>query len=68
MATVSPSATRPSLATSGWHNFFRVVADDNQQGPSDGDYIAKALKAKSAWVLNDEARTAPALPASSVVA
>ena len=53
MATVSPSATRPSLATSGWHNFFRVVADDNQQGPSDGDFIAKALKAKSAWVLND---------------
>jgi branched-chain amino acid transport system substrate-binding protein len=53
MATVSPSATRPSLATSGWHNFFRVVADDNQQGPSDGDYIAKALKATSAYVLND---------------
>jgi branched-chain amino acid transport system substrate-binding protein len=53
MATVSPSATRPSLATSGWHNFFRVVADDNQQGPSDGDYIAKALKATSVYVLND---------------
>lgn len=53
MATVSPSATRPSLATSGWHNFFRVVADDNQQGPSDGDYIAKALKATSAYVIND---------------
>jgi branched-chain amino acid transport system substrate-binding protein len=53
MATVSPSATRPSLATSGWNNFFRVVADDNQQGPSDGDYIAKALKASSVYVLND---------------
>ncbi len=53
MATVSPSATRPSLATSGWHNFFRVVADDNQQGPSDGDFIVKALKAKSVYVLND---------------
>jgi branched-chain amino acid transport system substrate-binding protein len=53
LATVSPSATRPSLATSGWHNFFRVVADDNQQGPSDGDFLAKALKAKSVYVLND---------------
>ncbi|MGB9112116.1 MAG: branched-chain amino acid ABC transporter substrate-binding protein [Acidimicrobiales bacterium] len=53
MATVSPSATRPSLVTSGWHNFFRVVADDNQQGPSDGDFIVKALKAKSVYVLND---------------
>ncbi|MGA8296558.1 MAG: branched-chain amino acid ABC transporter substrate-binding protein [Acidimicrobiales bacterium] len=53
MATVSPSATRPSLATSGWNNFFRLVADDNQQGPSDGDYLAKGLKVSSVYVLND---------------
>lgn len=53
IATVSPSATRPSLATSGWNNFFRVVADDNQQGPADGDYLAKGLKLSSVYVLND---------------
>lgn len=53
MATVSPSATNPALAQQGWRNFFRVVADDNVQGPSDADYIAKGLKAKSVYVVND---------------
>ena len=33
LATVSPSATLPLLAQKGWRNFFRVVADDNAQGP-----------------------------------
>ncbi|HLX77723.1 MAG TPA: branched-chain amino acid ABC transporter substrate-binding protein, partial [Acidimicrobiales bacterium] len=53
MATVSPSATNPLLAQEGWNNFFRVVADDNVQGPSDADYIAMGLKAKNAYVVND---------------
>ena len=53
IATVSPSATRGSLATSGWNNFFRVVADDNVQGPADANYMVKKLGKSSVYVVND---------------
>ena len=42
MAFVSGSATLPELATSGKNpTFFRVVPDDDVQGPRDADYIIK---------------------------
>ncbi|HUV57665.1 MAG TPA: branched-chain amino acid ABC transporter substrate-binding protein [Acidimicrobiales bacterium] len=53
IATVSPSATRVSLATSGWNNFFRVVADDGVQGPADANYMVKKLGKTSVYVVND---------------
>lgn len=53
VATVSPSATNPPLATSGWNNFFRVVADDGVQGPADADYLVKTKSLKSIYVVND---------------
>ncbi|HVA70884.1 MAG TPA: branched-chain amino acid ABC transporter substrate-binding protein [Acidimicrobiales bacterium] len=53
VATVSPSATRVTLASSGWNNFFRVVADDGVQGPSDANYIVKTKGFKSVYVVND---------------
>lgn len=53
IATVSPSATRVSLATSGWNNFFRVVADDGVQGPADATYLVKTKGFKSVYVVND---------------
>lgn len=53
IATVSPSATRVSLATGGWNNFFRVVADDGVQGPADADYLVKTKGFKSVYVVND---------------
>jgi branched-chain amino acid transport system substrate-binding protein len=53
IATVSPSATRVSLASNGWHNFFRVVADDGVQGPADADYLVKTKGFKSVYVVND---------------
>jgi branched-chain amino acid transport system substrate-binding protein len=53
VATVSPSATRVTLASSGWHNFFRVVADDGVQGPADADYIVKTKSFKTVYVVND---------------
>ncbi|HVA53236.1 MAG TPA: branched-chain amino acid ABC transporter substrate-binding protein [Acidimicrobiales bacterium] len=53
VATVSPSATRVTLATSGWHNFFRDVADDGVQGPADADYIVKTKGLTSVYVVND---------------
>jgi branched-chain amino acid transport system substrate-binding protein len=51
--TVSPSATDPTLATSGWDNFFRVVADDDAQGPADAQYMAKTAKLKKVYVIDD---------------
>ncbi|HEX4033232.1 MAG TPA: branched-chain amino acid ABC transporter substrate-binding protein [Solirubrobacteraceae bacterium] len=39
LAFVSGSATLPALATSGNKTFFRVVPDDNIQGPNDAKYI-----------------------------
>ena len=53
VATVSPSATRVTLATSGWNNFFRVVADDGVQGPADADYLVKTKGNKSVYVVSD---------------
>jgi branched-chain amino acid transport system substrate-binding protein len=53
VATVSPSATNPTLASSGWKNFFRDVADDGVQGPADADYIVKTKGLKTVYVVND---------------
>jgi branched-chain amino acid transport system substrate-binding protein len=53
LATVSPSATRVSLAVNGWNNFFRVVADDGVQGPANADYLVKTKGFKSLYVVND---------------
>jgi branched-chain amino acid transport system substrate-binding protein len=61
VATVSPSATAPNLATSGWHNFFRVVADDNSQGPADAQYMAKVGNLKKVYVVDDASTYAAGL-------
>lgn len=53
VATVSPSATLPTLATSGWKSFFRVVADDNSQGPADAQYMAKVANLTKPYVVDD---------------
>ena len=53
LATVSPSATAPELAQHGWKNFFRVVADDNAQGPADATFAVKQLKAKKIYSIDD---------------
>jgi len=64
LATVTPSATNPALATQGWKNFFRVVADDNAQGPADADYMANTLHIKSVYVVNDASAYAVGLTAA----
>ncbi len=61
LATVSPSATAPSLATEGWHNFFRVVADDNAQGPGDAQFVVKKLGAKHIYTIDDASAYATGL-------
>lgn len=64
LATVSPSATSPALATNGWASFFRVVADDNAQGPADADYAVKKLTAKSIYAIDDASAYAQPLEAA----
>lgn len=54
LVAVSPSATRPSLTSSGFKTFYRVVANDNVQGPAAADYMAKVLKAPNVYVIDDK--------------
>ncbi len=53
LATVSPSATGVKLASYGWKNFFRVVADDGIQAPADANWVIQKLGLKDLYVVND---------------
>ena len=54
LAFISGSATLPALATSGKNpTFFRVVPDDNVQGPQDANYIINHLKPKAVLIIDD---------------
>jgi branched-chain amino acid transport system substrate-binding protein len=53
LAMVTPSAGAPSLATMGYRNFFRVVADDGAQGIADGDFLVKARGSRRVFVVSD---------------
>ena len=56
LVAVSPSATRPSLTSSGFKTFFRVVANDSVQGPAAADYMNKVLKASNVYVIDDKSQ------------
>jgi branched-chain amino acid transport system substrate-binding protein len=51
---ITPSATRPSLATKGWKTFHRAVANDDAQGPAAASYIKDVLKPQKAFVADDQ--------------
>ena len=51
--SVSPSATNPALTTLGFKTFYRVISPDTVQGKAAADYVAKALKAKTVFSLDD---------------
>ena len=67
MPIVSPSASRVSITqpdptanppittpfNAQYKDFFRVIANDGVQGPADGNYLAKTLKKKNIFVVND---------------
>jgi branched-chain amino acid transport system substrate-binding protein len=61
LAMVTPSATDPTLQTHGWNNFFRVVADDDSQGPADAQYIVKKLATKTVYAIDDASAYAQGL-------
>jgi branched-chain amino acid transport system substrate-binding protein len=51
---VGSSATKPSLTTSGFDTFFRVVPTDDAQGPTDGNFLANQLGVTSLYVIDDQ--------------
>ncbi len=61
LVTISGSATRPSLTTSGNDTFFRVVPTDDAQGPTDGNFIADELGATKLFVIDDQTSYATGL-------
>jgi branched-chain amino acid transport system substrate-binding protein len=54
LASVTGSATLPALASSANPTFFRVVPDDNVQGPQDANYIVTHLKPKAVLLVDDD--------------
>ena len=58
---VSASATRPTLSQSGFKTFFRVVPNDDVQGPTDGNYIADVIGAKTVYVIDEQSSYGVAL-------
>jgi branched-chain amino acid transport system substrate-binding protein len=54
LAFVSGSATLPALASGGKNpTFYRVVPDDNVQGPQDANYVVNHLHPKAVLVIDD---------------
>jgi branched-chain amino acid transport system substrate-binding protein len=55
MAFISGSATLPALTSSGKNpTFFRVVPDDNIQGPQDANYAINHLHPKAVLIIDDD--------------
>jgi branched-chain amino acid transport system substrate-binding protein len=55
IASVTGSATLPALASSGANKtFFRVVPDDDVQGPQDANYIVNHLHPKGVLIIDDD--------------
>lgn len=54
LISVSPSATRADLTSNGFTSFVRVVTGDNIQGTKMADFVAKGLKSKTAYVVDDK--------------
>ena len=54
LALVSPSATRTSLTAGTYTSFFRPIPNDGLQGPGDATYMAKTLKAKQVFIIEEK--------------
>jgi branched-chain amino acid transport system substrate-binding protein len=50
---ISPSSTNPKYTQQGFKTTFRVVAHDDQQGPTIGKFAIEKLKVKSVAVIDD---------------
>jgi branched-chain amino acid transport system substrate-binding protein len=50
---ITPSATNPALAASGWKTFHRGLGNDASQGPGAANYIKSVMKAQKVFVVDD---------------
>jgi branched-chain amino acid transport system substrate-binding protein len=64
LLSVSPSATNPKLTSLGFSTFYRVIATDAIQGAGAADYLAKTLKAKKVYSLDDKSEYGTGLSAA----
>jgi branched-chain amino acid transport system substrate-binding protein len=53
VAVITPSASDPSLATSGWSTFHRVIANSDEQATASARSIAGSGPARSIAVIDD---------------
>jgi branched-chain amino acid transport system substrate-binding protein len=51
--SISASATAVSLAEGGWKYWHRILPGDRIQGTGIGEFMARALNAKNAFVIHD---------------
>jgi branched-chain amino acid transport system substrate-binding protein len=66
IAMVSPSATATNLTVGArFHDFFRVVARDDQQGPTAARYIIGHLHPKRVMIVDDQSSFSTGLAASA---
>jgi branched-chain amino acid transport system substrate-binding protein len=54
LASLTASATRVSLTTFGWKNFFRGLGNDGLQAPAVAAYMTGTLKYSKICIINDE--------------
>ncbi len=66
LAMVSPSATQTGLTVGApFHDFFRVVARDDEQGPTAANFIIKQLHAKQVMIVDDQSSFSTGLAESA---
>jgi branched-chain amino acid transport system substrate-binding protein len=66
IAMVSPSATATNLTIgASFHDFFRVVPRDDEQGPTAANFLMKTLKLKSVMIIDDQSSFGLGLAASA---
>ncbi|WP_051153343.1 bifunctional serine/threonine-protein kinase/ABC transporter substrate-binding protein [Nocardia niigatensis] len=53
LSFLTPVATNPLLAQSGWSGFFRGLANDNAEGPALGRYLANTARFSRVCVVRD---------------
>jgi branched-chain amino acid transport system substrate-binding protein len=61
---VTASATRTTINQQGWSHWFRANANDDEQGPTAGNYIGKVMKPNCAFVTSDDSAYGTALAAT----
>ncbi|HET6184432.1 MAG TPA: branched-chain amino acid ABC transporter substrate-binding protein [Acetobacteraceae bacterium] len=68
LAYVLDASTNPKLTQLGFNDIFRTIGRDDQQGPFAANFMANALHARRAAVINDNTTYAKGLADATVAA